>query len=78
MKKRVDRKDKRVLNSLQRTYINFKEWGKEVFCHVVEHIINDMPKKGYIIGIDMQYSDMEKDKNDSISAVMETMANFFV
>lgn len=119
MEKKMDSKDKRVLDSLQKTYINFQEWGKEnniyhkflklreglwgfvylssnhnyhiiidknltkemqkeVYCHEVEHIINDMPNKCYIIGIDMQYSDMEKNTDDSISAVMETMTNFFV
>lgn len=39
------------------------ELQKEVFCHEVEHIMNDMPETGYIIGLNMQYNKMEKGKH---------------
>ena len=54
-----------------------KELQKEVFCHEVEHIIYDMPNQGYIIGLDMQYSSLEKRADEFASAVAETAANFF-
>ena len=53
------------------------ELQKEVFCHEVEHIIYDMPKKGYIIGLNMQYSSLEKRADEFASEIMETAANFF-
>lgn len=31
-----------------------------VFIHEVKHIVNDMPKTGYIIGLDMQHTYMEQ------------------
>lgn len=31
------------------------------FVHEVKHIVSDMPKIGYIIGVDMQHTYMEKD-----------------
>ena len=33
---------------------------KEVFTHELIHIIHDLPEQGYIIGVDMQYSALEK------------------
>lgn len=37
-----------------------KEMQREVFCHEVEHIMYDLPEQGYIIGLDMQYTTIEK------------------
>lgn len=37
-----------------------KELQKEVFLHEVEHILYDLPEQTYIIGVDMQYSALEK------------------
>jgi Zn-dependent peptidase ImmA (M78 family) len=51
-----------------------KELQKEVFLHEVEHIIYDMPELGYIIGLDMQHSSIEK-KADKFATLMA--ANFF-
>lgn len=39
--------------------INYKTQCK-VFIHEVKHIVYDMPDKGYMIGLDMQYSYMER------------------
>jgi Zn-dependent peptidase ImmA (M78 family) len=50
------------------------ELQKEVFMHEVEHIMYDMPEIGYFIGVDMQYSKMEKQADEFIK---ETAANFF-
>ena len=38
--------------------INFETQCK-VFLHEIKHIINDMPYTGYIIGLDMQHTDLE-------------------
>ena len=37
----------------------------------------DMPDKGYIIGLDMQYSQIEKETDSFVQAVMEVAANYF-
>ena len=50
---------------------------KEVFCHEVEHIFNDLPEHSYIIGVDMQHAKIERNADKRASAVMETAANFF-
>lgn len=34
------------------------------FVHELKHIISDMPKMGYIIGVDMQHTYMERDADD--------------
>ncbi len=39
--------------------VNYKTQCK-VFMHEVKHIANDMPKSGYIIGLNMQHSCMEE------------------
>lgn len=52
-----------------------KELQKEVFCHEVEHILFDFPIAPYIIGIDMQYSTIEKAADDFAKAVIA--ANYF-
>ncbi len=39
--------------------INYETQCK-VFIHEVKHIVYDMPKIGYMIGLDMQYTYMEK------------------
>ena len=54
-----------------------KELQKEVFCHEVEHILYDMPNIPYIIGMDMQYSQIEKEADNFAQAVMEVAANYF-
>ncbi len=54
-----------------------RELQKEVFLHEVEHIIHDMPKEGYIIGLDMQYSPMEKQTNKRAQMIAENMASTF-
>ena len=36
------------------------ELQKKVYLHEVKHIIYDMPEAGYVIGMNMQYSQMEK------------------
>jgi len=51
-----------------------KELQKEVFLHEVEHIVYDMPKLGYVIGLDMQHCSIEKDA-DRFAKLMA--ANFF-
>ncbi|WP_085113212.1 ImmA/IrrE family metallo-endopeptidase [Thermoanaerobacterium sp. PSU-2] len=38
--------------------LNF-ETQQKVFLHEINHIIFDMPKKSYFIGLDMQHSDFE-------------------
>lgn len=50
------------------------ELQKEVFLHEVEHIMYDMPEIGYFIGVDMQYSSMEKQADQFIK---ERVNNFF-
>lgn len=45
-----------------------QELQKEVFIHEVGHIMYDMPDVGYIIGIDMQHSNMEN-KADEFAKV---------
>ena len=40
------------------------ELQKEVFCHEVGHIMHDMPGRGYIIGLDMQYEKFEKEADE--------------
>lgn len=50
------------------------EMQKEVFCHEVEHILYDMPKQCYLVGIDMQHTKLEK-KADKFAKSMA--ANFF-
>ena len=93
--------EKKQRTALQRTYINYQEWAREmiiyqkfiplnpgiygfvyfssfqnyyviinqnltlelqkkVYLHEVKHIIYDMPEAGYVIGMNMQYSQMEK------------------
>ena len=52
-----------------------KEMQKEVFLHEVEHILYDMPEKPYIIGVDMQYSEMEK-RADSFVRDFKKVNNF--
>lgn len=37
----------------------------KVFCHEVKHILEDLPKMGYIVGLNMQREEFEK-------------ANFFI
>ena len=54
-----------------------RELQKEVFLHEVEHIIHDMPEVGYIIGLDMQYSPMEKRANKRAQMVAENMSLHF-
>lgn len=36
---------------------------REVFCHEMSHILNDLPKMPYIIGLDMQREEFEKKAN---------------
>jgi hypothetical protein len=48
-----------------------REMQKEVFCHEVEHIMYDMPEEGYIIGMDMQYTIMEKKDNLRVAETLE-------
>lgn len=31
-----------------------------VFCHEVAHIVMDLPQKGYVVGLDMQRTEMEE------------------
>lgn len=50
------------------------ELQKEVFLHEVEHIIYDMPRLGYIIGLDMQHSSIEKNADKFADSMA---ANFF-
>ncbi|AYO30844.1 hypothetical protein D2962_09655 [Biomaibacter acetigenes] len=38
--------------------INYETQCK-VFIHEIKHIINDIPKEGYIIGLDMQHQTFE-------------------
>ena len=54
-----------------------KEMQKEVFCHEVEHIMNDLPKEGYIIGVDMQYSELEQKTNRKSKKVAEEATSYF-
>ncbi|OAA91220.1 hypothetical protein [Clostridium ljungdahlii] len=42
-----------------------------VFIHEVKHIVDDMPKMGYIIGLDMQHTHMEQ----SADSVAERLYN---
>lgn len=37
------------------------ETQKQVFIHEVKHIISDIPKRPYLIGLNMQHSDFEKE-----------------
>lgn len=32
----------------------------EVFCHELKHIVEDLPRVGYIIGLDMQHEEFEQ------------------
>ena len=48
-----------------------RELQKEVFLHEVEHIMYDMPVVGYIIGIDMQYSPIEKRADEFAKVIGE-------
>ena len=50
------------------------ELQKEVFLHEVEHIVYDMPELGYVIGLNMQHSSIEKNA-DQFAKLMA--ANFF-
>lgn len=50
------------------------EMQKEVFCHEVEHIIYDMPDQGYLIGLDMQHTELEKNADKFAKSMV---ANFF-
>lgn len=50
------------------------ELQKEVYLHEVEHIMYDMPEAGYVIGMDMQYSQMEKAADQFVK---ENIENFF-
>jgi len=50
------------------------ELQKEVYLHEVEHIMYDMPENGYVIGLDMQYNQMEKAANNFVKEVIN---NFF-
>ena len=50
------------------------ELQKEVYLHEVEHIMYDMPEAGYVIGMDMQYSQIEKEADQFVK---ENIENFF-
>lgn len=50
------------------------ELQKEVYLHEVEHIMYDMPEDGYVIGLDMQYSQMEKAADNFVKEIIN---NFF-
>ncbi|MDI3548178.1 MAG: hypothetical protein PWR10_1830 [Halanaerobiales bacterium] len=54
-----------------------KEMQREVFCHEVEHIMYDLPEQGYIIGLDMQYTYVEKRADSFGQIVAEMAANYF-
>lgn len=32
----------------------------KVFCHELKHILSDLPSKGYIVGLNMQYENFER------------------
>ena len=49
---------------------------KEVFAHELIHIIHDLPEQGYIIGVDMQYSIVEKEAGDFAKNILKAVKNF--
>lgn len=53
------------------------ELQKVVFCHEVEHLIYDMPERGYIIGLDMQYNLRERRADKFANLVAEKAAKYF-
>lgn len=53
-----------------------KEMQKEVFAHELIHIIHDLPEQGYIIGVDMQYSIVEKEADDFAKNILKAVKNF--
>lgn len=53
------------------------ELQREVFCHEVKHILYDMPQKGYIIGLDMQYEKFEKQADLFAHLVAEKAVGYF-
>lgn len=44
----------------------------KTFVHEIKHIIEDIPKIGYMIGLDMQYTKFEKDSD----MVAEMLVNY--
>lgn len=46
----------------------------KVFLHELKHILNDCPKQSYFVGLDMQYTYIEKDAD---KVAKEVMSNFF-
>ena len=43
----------------------------KTFIHEIKHITYDMPKTGYIIGLDMQYSEIEKEADMMAESIVK-------
>ncbi|HHY79520.1 MAG TPA: hypothetical protein GX516_04055 [Thermoanaerobacter sp.] len=43
----------------------------KVFVHEVQHILNDMPKFSYFIGLNMEYSELEKEADKISEELLE-------
>lgn len=50
--------------------LNF-ETQQKVFLHEINHIIFDIPKKSYFIGLDMQYSDFELNTDKLVEEILK-------
>ncbi len=43
---------------------------RKVFIHEIKHIVNDMPKVGYIIGLDMEHTSLELEADRLAKAII--------
>ncbi|TDO92295.1 hypothetical protein DFR79_106108 [Halanaerobium saccharolyticum] len=50
------------------------ELQKEVYLHEIEHILYDLPEVSYIVGVDMQHTEME---NKADQFAKKKVNNFF-
>lgn len=46
---------------------------RKTFIHEIKHIINDMPKAGFIIGLDMKYALLELEADKVAEAIAKYM-----
>lgn len=51
------------------------ELQKEIYCHEVEHIIYDMPEESFRIGMDMQYTKLERTRGGIAAELMKAYAS---
>ncbi|WP_039653786.1 hypothetical protein [Clostridium tyrobutyricum] len=54
--------------------INYKTQCR-VFIHEIKHITDDMPNIGYMIGLDMQHTNMEQSADDIADMICGTNNN---